>query len=219
VRGAFALVAWVLASSAAAGTVVGRLSVLDKGGHKATDVSDAVVYVDGVKARVKPDKATIVMKHKAFTPHLLVVPVGSTVDFPNNDPIYHNAFSVSGENHFDLELYKRPKARSWTFEHPGIVRIFCNIHPQMSALVVVRDNPYFTQPAADGSFTIPDVPAGTYTLKGWHERGGEASVEVTVPAQGTVDAALVLDASGFKRLPHKNKFGQDYKAPSADDRY
>lgn len=215
----FVLAASVSAASAAAGTIAGSVSVVDKGGHKSSDVSDAVVYLDGVKARVRPGKATIVMKHKAFAPHMLVVPVGSTVDFPNSDPIYHNAFSVSGENHFDLELYKRPKSRSWTFEHPGIVRVFCNIHPQMSALIVVRDNPYFAQPAADGSFTIADVPAGTYTLKGWHERGGEASAEVTVPAQGTADARLVLDASGFKRLPHKNKFGQDYKAPGADDRY
>ncbi len=216
---ALVLAASISAASAAAGTIAGNVSVVDKGGHKSPDVSDAVVYLDGVKARVRPDKATIVMKHKAFAPHMLVVLVGSTVDFPNNDPIYHNAFSVSGENHFDLELYKRPKSRSWTFEHPGIVRVFCNIHPQMSALIVVRDNPYFAQPAADGSFTIADVPAGTYTLKGWHERGGEATAEVTVPARGTADVRLVLDASGFKRLPHKNKFGQDYKAPSADDRY
>jgi plastocyanin len=220
VRGSLFLAACACfyASSAVAGTISGTVSVVDKRGHKASDVAEAVVYLDGPKARTKPDKATITMKHKAFSPHLLVVPVGSTVDFPNNDPIYHNAFSVSGENHFDLELYKRPKSRSWTFEHPGIVRVFCNIHPQMSAIVVVRDNPYFTRPAADGSFTITDVPAGTYTLKGWHERGGEASIDVTVPAQGTANAGLVLDASGFKRLPHKNKFGQEYRAPS-DDRY
>jgi plastocyanin len=219
VRGAFVLAACLSAASALAGTVTGSVSVVDKGGRTASDVADAVVYLDGAKGRVKPEKATITMKSKAFMPHLLVVPVGSTVDFPNNDPIFHNAFSVSGENHFDLELYKRPNAKSWTFAHAGIVRVFCNIHPQMSAVVVVRDNPYFTRPAADGSFTIADVPAGTYTLKGWHERGGEASIEVTVPAQGTANAGLVLDAAGFKRLPHKNKFGQDYKAPSDDDRY
>lgn len=218
-RGALVLAACLSASPVFAGSIAGSLSVVEKGGSKAADVADAVVYLEGAKARVKPEKATITMKAKAFTPHLVVVTVGSTVDFPNNDPIFHNAFSVSGENHFDLELYKRPKARSWTFEHPGIVRVFCNIHPQMSAIVVVRDNPYFARPAADGSFTIADVPAGTYTLKGWHERGGEASIEVTVPAQGTANAGLVLDASGFKRLPHKNKFGQEYKAPTDDDRY
>jgi plastocyanin len=219
VRGALGLAACLTASSALAGTLTGSVSVVDKGGRKASDVADAVVYLEGVKGRVRPEKATITMKAKAFQPHLLIVGAGSTVDFPNNDPIFHNAFSVSGENRFDLELYKRPNARSWTFDHPGIVRVFCNIHPQMSAVVVVRDNPYFARPAADGSFTIADVPAGIYTLKGWHERGGEASIEVTVPAQGTANAGLVLDAAGFKRLPHKNKFGQDYKAPSDDDRY
>jgi plastocyanin len=219
VRGALVLAACLSASPVLAGTIAGTISVIEKGERKASDAADAVVYVEGVKGRVTPEKATITMKAKAFLPHLLIVTVGSTVDFPNNDPIFHNAFSVSGENHFDLELYKRPKTRSWTFAHPGIVRVFCNIHPQMSAIVIVRDNPYFARPAADGSFTIADVPAGSYTLKGWHERGGEASIEITVPAQGTANAGLVLDASGFKRLPHKNKFGKDYKAPSDDDRY
>jgi plastocyanin len=219
VRRTFALAACLAASSAAAGTITGTVSLLEKEGRGGSEVADAVVYLEGAKGASRPEKATVTMRHKAFEPHLVVVALGSTVEFPNNDPIYHNAFSVSGANHFDLDLYKRPKAKSWTFQHPGIVRVFCNIHPQMSAIVVVRDNPFFARPAADGSFTIADVPAGTYTLKAWHERGGETSAEVTVPAQGTVEADLRLDASGFKRLPHKNKYGQDYKAPSDGERY
>ena len=83
------------------------------------------------------------MKGKAFLPRVTVVPVGSTVDFPNEDPIFHNVFSVSGENRFDLDLYKRPKSGSWTFQAPGLVRVYCNIHPQMSGVVLVRDNAYF----------------------------------------------------------------------------
>jgi plastocyanin len=205
-----------LTANAFAGTVKGRIEVVDKGGKKATDVSDAVVYVDGVKAKPKPARATVTMKGKAFLPRVVAVSVGGTVDFPNEDPIFHNVFSVSGENRFDLDLYKRPKTGSWTFQHPGIVRVYCNIHPQMSAVVVVRDSPYFAKASADGSFEIDDVPAGKYSLKAWHERGGEGSVEITVPATGETSAELRLDASSFKRVPHKNKFGKDY---SGDDKY
>jgi hypothetical protein len=125
-------------------------------------------------------------------------------------------FSVSGDNRFDLALYKRPKTGSWTFQHPGVAKVYCNIHPQMSAVVVVRDNPFFTRAAADGSFTIEGVPAGRHVVKAYHERAGEAAVEVTVPAQGGATAVLNLDASAFKRVQHKNKFGKDYES---GDRY
>jgi hypothetical protein len=91
-----------------------------------------------------------------------------------------------------------------------VVRVYCNIHPQMSAVVLVRDSPYFVKAGPDGSFAIEDVPPGKHTLRAWHERGGEGSVEVTVLAEGETSAELTLDASTFKRVPHKNKFGKDY---------
>jgi len=163
-------------------------------------------------AKPKPASATVVMKAKAFTPHVVVIPVGGTVEFPNDDPIFHNAFSLSPENKFDLELYKRPKTGSWTFKSPGVVNVYCNIHPQMSAVVVVRDNPFFARAAKDGAFTLEGVPAGKYTLVAWHERGGDKAMEVTVPADGAVNANLTLDGSKYKRVPHKNKFGKDYTA-------
>jgi len=210
------LPALVGASPAGAGTVKGQVQLLDKGGRPATDVTDVVVYVDGAKARTAPAKATMTMKGKSFIPHVIVVPVGGTVEFPNEDPIFHNVFSVSGDNRFDLDLYKRPKSGAWTFQHAGVARVYCNIHPQMNAIVIVRDNPYFTKTAQDGSFSIPDVPAGKYVLRAWHERGGEAAEDVAVAARGDTDVKLTLDASGFKRTPHKNKFGKDY---STDEKY
>jgi hypothetical protein len=158
------------------------------------------------------------MKAKSFTPHVVVVPVGGTVEFPNEDPILHNAFSVSGENRFDLQLYKRPKSGSFTFQHPGIVRIYCNIHPQMSAVIVVRDSPFYAKADSAGSFVLEDVPAGKYTLRAWHERGGETAIDVVVPAEGQVGAQLNLDASTFKKAAHKKKDGSDYSA-SGDDKY
>jgi plastocyanin len=216
VRSALAAAVLGLAAPVWAGTVAGRVEVLDKGGRRLADLSDVVVYVDGARAKPRSSRATVTMKGKAFTPRVLVVGVGTTVDFPNEDPIFHNVFSVSGDNRFDLDLYKRPKSGSWTFQHPGLARVYCNIHPQMSAVVLVRDNPFFTKAAPDGSFSLEDVPAGRYTLKAWHERGGEAAAEVVVPAEGRTAAELRLDASTYKQLPHKNKFGKDY---STDEKY
>ena len=202
----------LVAAAADAGTVRGRLEVLEKGGKRAADLTHAVVWVEGPAVRPRPASATVVMKDKAFVPRVVVVPVGGSVEFPNQDPIFHNAFSVSGENRFDLDLYKKPKSGAWTFRHPGLVRVFCNIHPQMSAYVLVRDNPFWARPAADGSFEIAGVPAGDWVLKAWHERAGESARPLAVLEDGALDLALTLDASRFKRAPHKDKFGRDYAA-------
>ena len=216
-RGALAVTALVLAAPAGGGSVIGQVTLVDKGGRPANDITDVVVYVDGAKGRPQPAKAVMTMKGKSFTPHVVVVTVGGTVEFPNEDPIFHNVFSVSGDNRFDLDLYKRPKSGSWTFQAPGVAHVYCNIHPQMAAIVLVRDNPYFTKAAGDGSFKIDGVPAGKYQVFAWHERGGETAVDVTVPAEGQVTAGpLALDTSKFKRVPHKNKYGKDY---GADEKY
>jgi plastocyanin len=199
------------AGVAGAGMLRGKVEVLEKDGRKAQDAADAVVWVEGPTARVKPLPVTVTMKNKAFEPRVTVVGLGSSVEFPNQDSIFHNVFSVSGDNRFDLELYKKPKSASKVFEHPGIVRIYCNIHPQMSGFVLVRDNPYWTRVTADGSFSIANVPAGTWVIKAWHERAGESALSVQVSESGAAEAAFQLDASKYKRAPHKNKFGKDYE--------
>jgi plastocyanin len=208
---AIALVGTVCAGPTQAATLRGRVTLVEKGGKPAPDASDAVVWVEGPSERARPTGATITMKSKAFEPHVSVVAVGASVEFPNQDSIFHNVFSVSGENRFDLDLYKKPKSATKVFEHPGLVRIYCNIHPQMSGFVIVRDNPYWARVAADGGYTIADVPAGTWVVKAWHERSGESSQSVEVPASGAVEASFTLDASGWRRAPHKNKFGKDYE--------
>jgi plastocyanin len=212
VRAGFTIAFLGLCIPAAAGTVTGRVEVIEKGGRKASDLSDTVISIDGIKGKPRPQTAVMTMKGKVFTPHVVVVPVGGTVEFPNEDPLFHNVFSVSGDNRFDLDLYKRPKSGSHTFDRPGVVRVYCNIHPQMSALVVVTDSAFFTKAAADGSFTLGGVPAGKYTLRAFHERGGETVLELQVPAEGEVAGLVTLDASSFKRSQHKNKFGKDYSA-------
>ena len=212
-----AVAAVTLAVPAAAGTITGKVDLVDRPGRRTSDLGNVVVFLDGVKVKAKPATASVVMKGKTFIPHVVAVPVGGTVEFPNQDPIFHNAFSVSGANRFDLALYKRPKSGSQTFHHPGVVKVYCNIHPQMSAVVVVVDNPYFAKVQPDGTFTVENVPAGRHRLKAWHERAGEATVEVTVPERGSAAAGLLrLDAREWKRQQHKNKFGKDY---SSDEKY
>ena len=205
-----ALLLSALGSFASAGDIVGRVELTEKGGKKATDLSDVVVYVETSKARAKPGKEVLVMKSKAFSPHVLAVSTGTTVEFPNEDPILHNVFSVSGEG-FDLGLYKRPKSGSRTFDKPGVYTLYCNIHPQMSATVVVRENPFFAKAQKDGAFRIEGVPAGDYKVVAYHDRAGEGPpVSVKVAATGETAANLSLDASTYKRVQHKNKFGKDY---------
>jgi plastocyanin len=193
-----------------AGEIAGQVELIEKGGKKATDLSDVVVYVETSKAKARPGKEVITMKSKAFVPHVIVVGTGTTVEFPNEDPILHNVFSVSAEG-FDLGLYKRPKSGSRTFDTPGIYTLYCNIHPQMSATVVVRDNPYFTKAAKDGTFRIEGVPPGDYKVSAFHERAGEGvPVAVKVGATDAARVALSLDAASYKRVQHKNKFGKEY---------
>jgi plastocyanin len=197
------------------GTISGRVSMVVRGGGRAEDLSDAVVYLENAPGAPPVGAANIEMRGKEFIPHVLVVGVGSRVDFPNLDPILHNVFSPSSAEVFDLGLYMRPDRGGWVFRHPGLVRVYCNIHPQMSAVVAVRDNPYFTKPSANGNFTIPRVPPGRYTLKAWQDDAEkEQTTTVVVPSGGKVSVALVLDASGFEQQPHKKKDGKDY-APDA----
>ena len=209
-RLSLALCALCFSQGAFAGDIVGRVELTEKGGKKATDLSDVVVYVENSKARPKPAKEVLTMKSKSFAPHVLVIGTGTTVEFPNEDPILHNVFSVSGDG-FDLGLFKRPKSGSKTFDKPGVYTLYCNIHPQMSATVVVRDNPYFTTVAKDGAFRLAGLPAGEYKILAFHERAGEGTpVAVKVAATGEATASLSLDATSYKRVAHKNKFGKDY---------
>ena len=192
-------------------SVSGRLTVLDRGNRSATDVGQSVIWLEAAApGKMTPSRAETFTEGKQFLPRVSVVPVGSTMAFPNHDPFNHNVFSLSPEARFDLGLYGRGESKSAQFTRAGIVRVYCNVHPQMSAIVVVRDNPFFTQPGADGSFTLSEVPPGTYVLHAWHERGGETTRPVTVPASGLRNAALQLDARGYRFVQHLNKFGQPY---------
>ncbi|HXJ71107.1 MAG TPA: carboxypeptidase regulatory-like domain-containing protein, partial [Verrucomicrobiae bacterium] len=127
-----------------------------------------------------------------FDPRVVVVPVGGTVDFPNLDPIYHNVFSVSPPRRFDLGKYPRGQSRSITFRKSGQVNVFCDIHSDMAGFILVVPDRHWTRPAADGSYSLPDLPAGRCRLRAWHPDFPARVFEVEVPASGdvTLDVSL-----------------------------
>ena len=205
------------------GSVSGQ-AIVSSGGAVRADASNVVVWLEGARRAAEPrgaPRGQMKSDQKKFNPRVLVVPRTATVDFPNADPIYHNVFSVSGGNRFDLGLYRSGASRSKEFDQPGLVRVYCNIHPQMVGFVMVVDSDFAAVTGPDGKFRFEGVPAGSWALKAWHEEAGEASEPVTVHARGETVAPVRLDVSGFKPQPHKNKYGKDYppQAASDDERY
>jgi plastocyanin len=218
VLAAVGLAVMVMAAGVPVTAVTGRVTMLDKENQPGDDVGQAVIWLSGPRGQARPAVQTDVgTSDKEFAPHVLVVPVGSTVTFSNYDPFNHNVFSLSEENPFDLGLYGRGEVRSVRFEKPGLVRVYCNVHAQMSSLILVRDTPWYTQPSSDGSFTLSSVPSGDYTLHAWHERAPETSRPLTVPAEGLDQVTVELDARGYEFKPHLNKHGQPY--PQQGRRY
>jgi len=202
-------------------SVSGEVLLMRKGAL-APDHSGAVVWLEALDAKVhaKPGSFQMNQKDKRFDPHVLAVPLGSTVAFPNLDPFFHNVFSLFDGRRFDLGLYEAGASRSVTFPREGVCYIFCNIHPEMSAVIVVVDTPYYAVTGPKGVFSIDGVPAGRYRLTVWHQRGkpvnaGEIPVEVQVPAGGLRLGTVHLAESGPLIPPHKNKYGKDYDTTPA----
>lgn len=168
-----------------------------------SSLRDFVVYLDhSFSEKPVPPAAPVqivVQKDAVFDPHVLAVVVGTTVEWPNRDDIYHNVFSFSDPKSFDLGLYKDETKRV-TFEQAGRVDIFCSIHSAMHCIILVLDNPYYAVLGEQGSFEIRDVPAGTYRLKAWHERLPPQILNVTVPATGSVDVDIVMGITGLPQL-------------------
>jgi plastocyanin len=147
----------------------------------AEEAKNVVVYLEGDSASLPATQAqvdshrhgAITQRDERFVPHVLAVMQGATVDFPNQDDVFHNVYSLStaaGSGGFDLGRYPKGSSRAWTFPRPGTVGVFCHIHSDMSAIVLVLPNPYFASPDDGHHFAIEDVPEGDYTIVGWHER-------------------------------------------------
>jgi plastocyanin len=214
----------VLVGFSAAGRVAGRIVILEKDNKPSPDLSDAVLYLEApaaVTTAARPVTVEIAITDKIYAPHVVVVPLGSTVRFPNHDPFNHNVFSVSEPNSFDLGLYGRGEAKSYTFTHPGLVRVYCNVHPRMVAYVLVMENRYYAQPTSDGSFAIDNVPAGRYRLHVWHERIPSEVIKDVSAVEGAGQSAMqiALNARGYKWEPHRNKYGRNYPTNAGRERY
>lgn len=212
----------LLSSPAVGGVVEGRVA-LTRAGTPLPDASNAIVWLEAVHAGGGPAAAHGEMKseQKKFAPRAIVVRKNGTVEFPNADAIYHNVFSVSGANRFDLGLYRSGVSKEKKFEDPGLVRVYCNIHPQMVGFVMVVDSDFATVTGPDGSFHFQGVPSGTRVLKVWHEEAGETQVPVTLHGESEAPLTIRLDVTNYKPLPHKNKYGKDYPpgAGTDDERY
>ncbi len=159
---------------------------------------DFVVYIDQDVPAAKASAAvtvtvTTTQKDANFDPHVLPVAVGTTVRWPNEDDIFHNVFSMSDAKPFDLGYYKKEKSPELVFDHVGQIDVFCAIHTKMHCIILVVPNRFFAKADDRGRFTIPDLPAGTYKVKAWHERFPRGkTMEITVPAEGEVKADLVI---------------------------
>jgi plastocyanin len=186
--------------------------------------ADAVVWVAGAlrsAARSSVQPPAVASREKRFDPHVLVVTRGTNVSFPNVDAIFHNAFSRTPGSEFDLGLYRRGAARAFTFRSTGLVHLYCNIHAEMAAYVLVLDpDDAFAVADGTGSFRLADLPVGRQVVHVWSEKGGEKELTVDVGAEGAAPLEVVLDASSYRPMPHKNKFGKDYPpATQGVDRY
>src|SRR5215468_1453097 len=180
------------------GTVAGKV-LLVRSGAEVPDASNAVVWIEGARGGPAPSTGTMKSEQKKFAPRVVVVRRSSTVQFPNADSIYHNAFSVSGQNRFDLGLYRSGASREKKFDEPGLVRVYCNIHPQMVGFVMVVDSDFAAVTGPDGAFRFEGVPPDSHVLKVWHE-GGET--QAPVAARGSEGPLTVsLDVTSYRPLP------------------
>ncbi len=217
--------AWflALAQDVPLSVVQGRIAIInpkEKLKEGKPDAEGVVVWLTPLKGIPKPQASPaparkLEQRNKRFIPHVMAVQVGTEVEFPNEDPFFHNVFSVYDGKRFDLGLYASGESRPVRFDRPGVSYIFCNIHPQMSAFIVTVETPYFTLSAPDGTYQIRNVPAGGYELRVWHERCDErqlaaqnriVSIESTLADLGTTR----LDEAGYIPRAHKNKHGEDY---------
>ncbi|MDI1478331.1 plastocyanin/azurin family copper-binding protein [Polyangium sp. y55x31] len=197
------------AEAPAVGNVSGVVTVLVDDAPKA-DRSGVVVYLENVPGPPAPaGKREIRQKNLTFTPGLMVIVKGTTVEFPNDDKVFHNVFSVSKAARFDLGLYKSGESKSVTFREAGVVDVYCNIHPHMVTKIKVLDNGFYAVTGADGSFQIKNVPAGTYPVVAWQVHGPEVRGEVTVAAGGTASFKPTL-AEGAAPKRHLRKDGTPY---------
>lgn len=202
-------------ASADPGGIRGRITITDANGAAAN--AEAIVYVVGfTEPPTLAPPVTIAQKNRTFVPDLVAVTAGDRVSFPNDDKLLHNVFSQTGTQKFDLGSFKKGSTKLRTFRDVGAIDVYCNIHPEMAATILVLPNRRHSRRNADGTYRIDGVPAGTWTVLAYVRRAAKpATARVTVVAgeDTTVDFALVRGAE----LPHLNKYGEKYDDDNAGE--
>lgn len=177
---------------ATAGVYPGRIVGI-QGERDSSELDNVIVFVNStIRVDSRPRRVSIRQTNEEFLPHVVAVTAGSTVEFPNDDLIFHNVFSLSRAATFDLGRYPRNMSKARTFAKPGVVKVYCHLHSHMSAIVRVFPHPHFAFPDRTGRFTISDVPAGRLDVTAWHERAGEVTQAVTVEDGRTTELAFSL---------------------------
>jgi len=207
-------------------TVTANVALESNGKKKAREAGNVVLWLSPVSGSSVPGssadrafpKPRLVQRNKSFEPHVLVVPVGTLVEFPNRDPFFHNVFSLFEGKRFDLGLYEAGSTRDVLFDRPGVSYIFCNIHAEMSAVVIALATPFYGISNRQGQVTIPHVPAGRYMLRVWYEAAlpellNSMTREVTVSESAPTLGLLRLPTSILPEA-HKNMYGRDYAPPT-----
>jgi plastocyanin len=212
---------WIAANLCAA-TVSGQVEItnsVDPTVQKHKDYSGVVFWLEPADRSafpsISPKTVKVVQMDKHFLPHVVAIPVGGTVDLPNADPFWHNAFSNFSGEPFDIGLYAPGTSRSHTFRHAGIVRVFCNIHSTMSAIIAVLPTPFYVVTAGAGKFDIPNVPPGEYELRIFYERALPANLKflerrITVTEAGLALPLISISETGYTPAPHLDKHGKPY---------
>jgi plastocyanin len=220
----FFILGFLFSQTAQAAHVSGRIVSVQKHSLRAAhaDVAEVVTWLvpvseDAVKQTPapKPAVAELAQKDKAFHPHLLVLPAGSSVQFPNRDPFFHNVFSLFNGKRFDLGLYESGDSRTVHFDRVGISYIFCNIHPEMGAIIVTVNTPHYAVSDASGRFSFKDVAPGKYELHIFAEGLSEETLQkltrnVQIAGQSTVLPTVEIPERNVA-LHHQNKYGRDYE--------
>ncbi len=210
--------------------MTGRIVLVSARG-RAADNSNAAVWLTLLSApaapalalsEAPPHRPRLIQENKTFKPHVLIVPAGSVVEFPNLDPFFHNVFSLFDGKRFDLGLYEAGKTKTVNFNAPGICYIFCNIHPQMSAVVVVVKTPYYALSDSAGNVRIPNVPPGRYQFNVFYERClpemlKSAAHEIAVSDTSRSFGEVRLTESADLLKNHKNLYGRDYDTPTQSE--
>lgn len=195
-------------------TVEGTITVIDFDGNEMEDRSNVVIFIDGTAAnpaiQVEQNIPKISHQGRKFAPQVLPIVKGSRVDFFNDDRVFHNVFSLSKAKTFDLGIYPQGTSKVVTFNTPGLVKIYCNIHPKMVSNILVLNNTLFAKTAVDGSFTIKNVPDGEFTLRSWHEVSEGVSLPVSLHGGKKISKNLTIKITKKVRS-HKNKFGKSYR--------